>query len=74
MTSIQERLLYITGVIVRRDLGIPKLRGVTAYWKDEEETAYLTFYFDGEASEDEKEEASDICGGIIAQFSNGFFE
>jgi hypothetical protein len=51
------------------DIPIKKLRGVIAEWKDE--TAFITFYFETEPSEDDLEEASVYCGEIIARFPSG---
>ncbi len=56
------------------DLKIAHLRGVTARWNEENQTAVMTFYFDREPTENEIEEASVICTEIIATFSNGLLE
>ncbi len=67
----QEQLLYITNLRVK-EMGTPNIRGVTAYWKNN--TACLSFYFDGEPTENDIENASDICGNVIASFSEGLLE
>lgn len=69
--NIQEHLLYITNMESKR-LKSNKLRGVTAYWKDK--TAYLSFYFQGELTDDDIEQASDVCTYIIAHFPDGLLE
>ena len=71
MIEAQKHLLYTTERLVRSDLKSQKLRGVTAVWKEEDHTACLSFYFDGPISDEDVDEASDICGGIIANFSDG---
>lgn len=53
-------------------LHLPKLRGVATDWIDN--TAVIRFYFDGEPSEEDQEEASCICGEIIARFADGFLQ
>lgn len=67
----QEQLLYITNLRVQ-EMGLPCIRCVTAYWKDN--TACLTFYFDRTPLEEDIENASDICGEIIASFPDGLLE
>jgi hypothetical protein len=69
--NIQEQLLYVTELEVKR-LNSAKIRGVTAYWKDT--TACISFYFQGEILEDDKETASDICTYIISHFPDGLLE
>jgi hypothetical protein len=69
--NIQENLLYITELELKR-LNSNKIRGVTAYWNDN--TACLSFYFDGAISDEDIENASEVCTYIIAHFSNGLLE
>lgn len=69
--NIQEHLLYITNIESKR-LKSNKLRGVTAYWKDK--TACISFYFQGELTDDDIEQASDVCTYIIAHFPDGLLE
>lgn len=57
-----------------RDLYNPKIRGITAKWKNEENTAVISFFLDGEPTEDELEDASVSCTEIIAHFPDGFLE
>lgn len=71
--NIQEHLLYITRVKVE-DIHSPKIRGVTAFWRDKDNTACISFYFDGEISEKEQEDASDACTEIIAHIPESFME
>jgi len=70
--NLQNQLLYVTQLRVK-EINSPKIRGVTATWKDGI-TASISFYFDGEITEEDFDSASDACGEIIAQFSNGFLE
>src|SRR5262245_49955067 len=70
--NLQDQLLYVTQLRVQ-EINSPKIRGVTAVWKDDL-TANISFYFDGEITEDDFDSASDACGEIIAQFSNGLLE
>lgn len=69
----QEYLKYITEWLIQ-DLNLSKIRAITAEWKEDENTACISFYFDGEPSEKDLEDASDICGGIIAHCSNALLE
>lgn len=68
--NMQKHLLYITGLTVKDIKFINKVRGVMAVWEELENTAYLTFYFDGEATEDELEDFSIANTEIIAHCSN----
>ncbi len=72
--DMQEHLLYLTDLIVRRNSISPKIRGVMAVWKEDIIAAHLSFYFDGELDEDEIGEVSDTCGDIIAQIPDGLLE
>ncbi len=74
MIEKQKHLLYTTDRLIRSDFKSEKLRGVTAFWKDEDHTACIFFYFDGPISDEDIDDASDICGGIIANFPDGFLE
>ena len=69
--NLQEYLLYITELEVKR-LNDPRVRGVTSYW--ENKTACITFYFQGEITENDIETASDICTYIIAHFPDGLLK
>lgn len=69
--NIQEHLSYITELEVKH-LQSPKIRGVTAYWEDQ--TACLTFYFEGEVTEKEIENASEVCTYIISNYPNGLLK
>lgn len=53
-----------------KGLNLPNLRGISGQWI--EDTLYLKFYFNGEISEDDIEEAWEISTEIIAAFSDGF--
>lgn len=70
MNNLKE-LLYITRLEIE-NLNCSKIRGVTSYWKDK--TACITFYFQGEITDDDIEIASDACTYIIAQFPDGLLE
>jgi hypothetical protein len=48
-----------------------KIRGVAAFWSEIDETAYITFYYDGEIKEDDIEVASEICIYIISHLIKG---
>ncbi len=71
--DMQEHLLYITKLKVQ-DIHSPKIRGVVATWNEKENTACLSFYFDGKATGEELEDASVACSEIIAHCSNGLLE
>ena len=51
-----------------------KIRGVQAIWNEAEETAYLTFYYDGKIDEPEMEIASDISAYIISHLTKGLLK
>jgi hypothetical protein len=69
--DIQKYLLYITQIEVE-SLNSSKIRAVTAYWK--ENIACLSFYFNGEITEEDLESASDTCTYIISHFPDGLLE
>ena len=69
--DIQEHLSYITELELNR-LNSSKIRGVTAYWKGK--TACISFYFQGEISEDDIEIASDVSTYIISHFPDGLLD
>lgn len=48
-----------------------KIRGVTAFWKESDEKAYITFYYNGEVKENDIEIASEICAYIISHLTKG---
>src|SRR5262245_61287297 len=70
--EIQNHLLFITKIKVERFFHCSKLRGVTAMWKDE--TAHISFYFSEKPTEQELEDASDVCTEIIASIPKGMME
>jgi len=72
--NMQEHLLYITGLIVRDISTLKKIRGVTAMWDEIENTAKITFYYDGEANEEEIEDFSVANAEIIAHCSNALLD
>ena len=74
MIDMQEQLTYLTNKFVKENAISTKIRGVTAQWKEETLTTHISFYFDGEADENELELASDTCGEIIAHVPIGVME
>lgn len=69
--NLQKHLSYLTKTKVA-SLRSNKIIGVKAIWKDD--TAYLSFYFDEEPTENEREDIADICTEIIAQMPGGMLE
>ncbi len=69
--NMQKHLTYITGLMVK---DLVKVRGVEAIWDELENTAKITYYYDGAATEDELEDFSIACAEIIAHCSNGLLE
>lgn len=69
--ELQKHLTYITNKKLT-NLHSTKIKGVTAIW--EHDTAYLSFYFDEEPTESEREDIADICTEIIAQMPKGMLE
>jgi len=56
--DLQKHLLYLTKEEMI-NVSFHKLRRIRAVWNDP--TARLTFYFDGEVTDDEMEKSSDLC-------------
>jgi hypothetical protein len=67
----QEYLTYLTNAEAKA-MNCANLRGVAALWK--ENTACISFYFNGEISEKDLELRSDACGEIIANFPDALLE
>lgn len=67
----QSRLSFITKSFNKPEEWT-SLRGVIAKW--EENTMYLSFFFDGNISENTKENASILATEILAQFETGFLK
>lgn len=74
MIDKQTHLKYLVDFIARNYSTSEKLRGMAAFWRDEDHTACLSFYFDGPVSEEDLEDAYDIGAGIIANFPDGLLE
>lgn len=72
--NMQEHLLYITGLVVKDLSSLKKIRGVMAVWDELENTAKITFYYDGVANEEEIEDFSVANAEIIAHCSNARLE
>lgn len=53
---------------------LPNLRGATGRWDVKSETVYLIYYFDGQPTEENIEEASVASTEIIATFPFGALE
>lgn len=80
MNEIQKDLLNYT----KKELKIAKseytfeqykkIRGVIALWNELEETACITFYFDGETTEEDEKMAFDISIYIMADLIKGMLE
>lgn len=73
MINIQEHLLYLTDLEIKRE-NYKKIRGVTSFWREVDHTACISFYFDGEITEEDIDVASNICVYIIAHFPDGLLE
>ncbi len=71
---MQEQLLYLAKLRVNELDCIDKVRGVEAIWDELEDTAKITFYYDGQATEEELENFSVVNTEIIAQFSTALLE
>lgn len=69
--DIQKKLIFLTQEEIK-DMISPKFRGVTAHWRNK--TAQISFYFDSEITEEERDAASDVCTYIIAHFPDGLLE
>ncbi len=71
--KMQDYLQYLTELEINRAKSA-KIRGVIAIWKEEIRTVSLSFYFDGEISDNDIDVASDISVYVIAHFSDGLLE
>jgi len=69
--DIQKHLEFLTREEIK-DMISPKLRAITAIWEDNR--AIISFYFDGEISDIDKDAASDACTYIIAHFPDASLE
>lgn len=67
----QDNLAFLTREELKGVI-LPNLRGITAYWKNN--TAIITFYFNGKINESEQEEASELCTYIISHFPDALLE
>jgi DNA-binding ferritin-like protein (Dps family) len=71
--DIQNYALYITKISFE-ELNSLNIRGVAVQWKQNENTLHISVYFDRDPTEDEKEDVSDVCGEIIASFSDALMQ
>lgn len=71
--DIQKYALYTTRISFE-ELKETNIRGVTAQWKQNENTLCITVYYDRDLSEKDQEDASDACTEIIASFSDALME
>lgn len=77
MNDLQKNLLVATSSeleLAKLEINAEqyqKIRGITAFWNELEETAYITFYCNGEITENDIEIASDICAYIAAHLTKG---
>lgn len=72
--NMQKQLTYLANFIIRNYSESPKLRGMAALWKEDSHIVYLTYYFDGQISDEDLEDACDFGAGIISHFSEGLLE
>lgn len=70
----QKQLTYLADFIVRNYSESTKLRGLTATWEEDTHTVCLIFYFDGQISDKDLEDAYDIGAGISANFPDGLLK
>lgn len=71
--NMQKHLTEITNWIIS-DLKSNNIRAVDAVWKEDKNTASLSFYIDGNATEEQLEDISVASAEIIAHCSNGLLE
>lgn len=69
--DMQKKLEFLTREEIK-DVVSPRLRGVAAVWKDQ--TAHISFFFDGEINVQDRDKASDACTYIISHFPDGLLE
>ncbi|MBA3236863.1 MAG: hypothetical protein H0T62_00745 [Parachlamydiaceae bacterium] len=72
MIDMQEHLLFITKRITHLYYESNKLRGIIAFWREEDHIACLDFYFDGKITDEALEDAWELSAGIISHFAEGF--
>lgn len=71
--DMQHHLTAITNWIIS-DLKSDKIRAVDAVWEQDKNTASLSFYIDGEITEEENEDFSVASAEIIAHCLNGLLK
>ena len=80
MSDLQQDLLIATTAELKlakleiKAEQYQKIRGITAFWSELDETAYITFYYNGEITENDIEIGSDICAYIIAHLTRGMLK
>lgn len=74
MNDTQKQLKEQVNFIAQRYSTSKKLRGITAFWREEDLTACLSYYFDGQFSDEDLEDAYDIGAGTIASLREGYLE
>lgn len=80
MNNLQKKLLIFTSSeldLIKQEIRAEqyqKIRGITAIWDELEETANITFYYDGEIIENDIEIASEICTYIAAHLTKGMLK
>lgn len=73
LNAIEKHITYITSVIIK-ELDFKKIRAVEALWNKEYHTVCLSFYINGEMTEEEREEIEIACVEIIAQCGDALLE
>ncbi|MDP1880129.1 MAG: hypothetical protein Q8K60_04240 [Parachlamydiaceae bacterium] len=71
--DMQNHLMAITNWIIN-DLKSNSIRAVEAIWNENENTAVLSFYINGNIAEEELENISVASAEIIAHCSNGLLK
>jgi hypothetical protein len=77
MTNLQEDLTRFTvyelelAKLEMKEEMFNKIRGITAFWNESDEIAYMTFYYNGEVEKNDIEAPSEICTYIISHLIKG---
>jgi hypothetical protein len=74
MIDKQKYLLFTTTRLLNDNFKLPKLRAITAFWREKDHTVCMSYYFDGPISDNDFDDVNDLDGGIIAQFTDAMLE
>lgn len=80
MNDIQKNLLHFTIYELEfakkeiEEKNFQKIRGIMTFWDEKNDTATITFYYDGEILDNDIEIASDLCAYVISHLTHGMLK